>query len=294
MRLTDRKIKRKIKAEHHTAPNNFTKTVDTALNTLPERKKSSLPFYMPRILKSAAAFLVLLFLLLPNLNHNLAQAMEQLPIVGQLVKVITIRNYFYSDDKHEADVRVPELETDGENSGTDSAAALINADVKELTDTLLERFESDLKEIGNQAHFSLKVDYEVLSNTDQWFTLKINVYEGAGSSNTYFKLYHIDKTTGKIMQLSDLFKEDTDYLHAISENIRSQMIEQMQENENVYYWVNAEYPEWNFSNIRPDQNFYFAENGNIVILFDKYEVAPGAMGTPQFEIPQSVYAEYLK
>ena len=38
----------------------------------------------------------------------------------------------------------------------------------------------------------------------------------------------------------------------------------------------------------------FSEDGNIVILFDKYEAAPGYMGCPEFEIPETVYAEYLK
>ena len=36
------------------------------------------------------------------------------------------------------------------------------------------------------------------------------------------------------------------------------------------------------------------EDGNIVIVFDKYEVAPGAMGTPEFEIDKEVYKMFLK
>lgn len=294
MHKMDRKIKRRAHSENTTPPAGFTKAVESTLQSLPERGKNTLPYYLPRILKTAAACFALLFVLLPNISSNVAHAMEELPIVGKLVKVVTVRNYFYNDDYHEAKVHVPKLETEKEESNASSAAQFINATVEELTDTLIQRFENDVKELGNEAHFSLQIDYEVVTNTEHWFTLKINVYEGAGSSNTYFKVYHINKTTGKIVQLSDLFKRDSDYLQAISANIRSQMIAQMESNADLQYWVDAEYPEWNFSNIKPDQNFYISKNGNIVILFDKYEVAPGYMGTPQFEIPKTVYEAYLK
>ena len=36
------------------------------------------------------------------------------------------------------------------------------------------------------------------------------------------------------------------------------------------------------------------ENGNLVIRFDEYEVGPGSMGSPAFEIPRSVYESMLK
>ena len=60
------------------------------------------------------------------------------------------------------------------------------------------------------------------------------------------------------------------------------------------YWVDGDNDALNFRAIDPDQNFYFAENGDIVIAFDKYEVAPGSAGCPTFQIPRSIYAEYLK
>lgn len=49
-----------------------------------------------------------------------------------------------------------------------------------------------------------------------------------------------------------------------------------------------------FGQIRPDQNFYIDKNGNLVIAFDKYEVAAGAQGSPEFVIPQEVIKTILK
>ena len=59
------------------------------------------------------------------------------------------------------------------------------------------------------------------------------------------------------------------------------------------YWVDSEYEDMNFRAIDPDQNFFFDENGDLVIAFDKYEVAPGAAGCPRFTIPQEIYEPYL-
>ena len=44
----------------------------------------------------------------------------------------------------------------------------------------------------------------------------------------------------------------------------------------------------------PYGNFYFSENGNIVIVFDKYEVGAGSSGAPEFEINKEIYEKYMK
>ena len=46
--------------------------------------------------------------------------------------------------------------------------------------------------------------------------------------------------------------------------------------------------------VGPDQNFYFNEDGNIVLVFDEYAVAPGSMGMPEFTIPASVTRDLLR
>ena len=74
------------------------------------------------------------------------------------------------------------------------------------------------------------------------------------------------------------------------ENIKKQMAEQMEKNENIIYWMYSDDKTfWGFYEIAPDQNFYFNENNDLVIVFNKYEVAPGSMGYPEFIIPLELY-----
>ena len=67
-----------------------------------------------RITRSAAtaAALVIAFITLPNLSPTIAYAMEQMPILGQFVKVVTFRNYEYEDEQHKAEVVIPEIVID--------------------------------------------------------------------------------------------------------------------------------------------------------------------------------------
>ena len=59
------------------------------------------------------------------------------------------------------------------------------------------------------------------------------------------------------------------------------MHRRMAEDENQYYWIYGEEEYgWGLDRIDPDQNFYFDADGNLVLVFEKYEVAPGYMGTP--------------
>ena len=59
------------------------------------------------------------------------------------------------------------------------------------------------------------------------------------------------------------------------------------------YWVeNAEIGQ-DFVTLDDKHNFYWDKDGNLVIAFDKYEVAPGYMGNPEFVIPTKIIQNIL-
>ena len=79
----------------------------------------------------------------------------------------------------------------------------------------------------------------------------------------------------------------------ISENIKEQMTHRMEADENVVYDINCELPEDNFQQIAENQTFYQNQNGQMVIVFNEYEVAPGFMGCPEFVIGDAVLKPLL-
>ena len=244
-----------------------------------------------RFAVAAAAVAAGLFVILPNTSGTIAHAMEQIPIIGQLVKVVTFRDYEYESDRNMADIEVPEIKPEEQladstlQENIDRTTAEINAEIQSITDELIAEFEKNLdEEMGYQ---DVVVKSEVLATTPEYFTLKLICYQGAGSGYQWNYFYTIDLNTGERLQLKDIFEEGADYITPISENIKVQMQERMDADESVYYWLNDEIEEWNFKAITDETSFYLNERGNVVIGFNEGD-APMYMGTVEFEIPAEV------
>lgn len=281
MNQFDKKIRQKAAEEKIKAPESVRSQVEATLSALPAQRVK-LPLYarIPRAAMAAVCALVLFVVVLPNVSPVYARSMEQIPVLGDLIRVCTIRNYIYQDDTHEMDIQVPNLSTEVDPE----AAQRINAEIDQLTKELMIQFYEDLDAFGGEGHGAVYVDYEVVTNTEQWFTLKLRVSLATGSGNTYYEYYHVDRRTGKIVKLEDLFDGDA-YRPVIEENIREQMRRQMEEDENVAYFIKMESFGKDFVEVDEDHNFYFNAQGELVIPFDKYEIAPGSMGCPEFTIP---------
>lgn len=247
-----------------------------------------------KFVATAAVIVIGMFIILPNTSGTIAHAMEQIPILGPLVKVVTFRDYKYESDRNMADIEVPEIRPEeqpdnGEvQENLDRTAAEINAEIQAVTDNLIAEFEMNLRE--EQGFQDVIVTSEVLATTPDYFTLKLICYQAAGSGYEWNYFYTIDLNTGERLQLRDIFVEGADYITPISDNIKLQMQARMDADENVIYWLNDEIEELNFKSITDETSFYLNEKGNVVIGFNEGDVAPMYMGTVEFEIP----AEILK
>ena len=284
----DRILKAKAAEEQSEIPASVKDKIEKTLADLPEKKaKPASVRVLPKAAAAAACFIFIVFFLFPNISVTYAHALEQLPVIGDLVRVVTIRNYFYADEYHELDVDVPQV--DIENS---EAFDLINKDIDELTDALVQQFYSDLAAIGDDGHGSVYADYQTVTDTERWFTLKIRVTEASGSSNTYFKYYHVNKQTGSIVRLGDL-AADNRFYERIEQEIQKQMRTEMEQNSDLIYWTEDSVIGKDLRSVSPDHNFYWNKDGDLVIPFDKYEIAPGYMGTPEFTISKELLKDVM-
>lgn len=258
---------------------------ETAMNTKTNNQNHST---MIRRLGGLAAAVALL-VALPNTNANVASAMGELPVVGGFFRAVTIREYRYDEEGAAAQVEVPELKTN-----TDSKAAeQVNEEVAQYVDGAIQDFKSRVSEYGEEANTDLTVNYEVVTDTDSWLSLRLYTETVEASGAQYQRFYNIDKAADKMVQLSDLFADKEQGLKLVSEDIKTQMREQMQKDESVSYFIDSEVPEDDFQQVKEDQNFRFDEQGNLVISFDEYEVAPGSMGLVYFTVERSVFESAL-
>ena len=264
----------------------------------------------------AAAAAVAVLIALPNTNVQIAHAMESLPLLGGFFRLVTVRQYNYSDENHDAEVELAQIiqEDAGDNTsvgevvvgaaapdGTDAGSAEdagqedavakvsedgvqeVNQDIEATVEELIRQFEDTLSEEG---YHGLHISQDVVTDNAKYYTVKLSVLETAASGYEHNRFYTIDKQTKDVVTLADLFAEGSDYISVISENIKTQMREQMASDEGVIYFLDeTDMPEFNFRSITEQTNFYFNEKGELVIAFDEYEVAPGYMGAPEFVIP---------
>ena len=99
------------------------------------------------------------------------------------------------------------------------------------------------------------------------------------------------------MKLGSLFQEKADYRAVISKEIRRQMRQQMKADPYKSYFIDTkkdDVPVDEFKKISGSQNFYLTSSGDLVIVFDKYEVAPGYMGAPEFTISKKLLSSILE
>lgn len=275
--------------ENIAVPEELKGQIEEAVLRAQQNKKKMRKIHIWKTVGSAAAVLAIV-LILPNTSRTAAAAMQKLPILGDFFKVVTVREYQVEEDRYFADVKVPEVVSDqGTGEGeipketleqAQKTAEEINFDIQEVTDELIEEFKENMAEYED-GYQDIYIDSNVLTDNDRWFSLELILYQGAGSGCECRRHYTIDKTTGKRAALSDFYGDD--YIETVSENVKKQMRSRMEEDENVIYWIDQEdVPEWNFQTIQPDQDFYVNADGDIVICFDEYEVAPGYMGCVEF------------
>ena len=242
-----------------------------------EKKRSDRMKNMKRTGVTAAA-LVLTFGIAVNASPVVAQAMDGIPVIGSIARVVTIRNYNESTNNGMmADISLPQI--DG------NVAA--NADMDAYAKELISRYEKEVvAQLGQEeGHYALESSYEVVSDNDKYVSIRINTVETMASGAEFVKIFTVDKATGQTVSLKD-FLNSPEKLEAVSQNIKDQMAAQMAEDEGKVYFTEGE--PGGFTGLTGDENFYLNEAGELVIVFGEYEVAPGYMGTVSFTIPKDV------
>ena len=279
----DRELRERAKREPFPVPEDYARRVADTCAALPEDAPAGGRLRFPRPVTRALAGIaaaLAVFIAVPNVSPAAAAALADIPVLGALVEIVTFREYRYDDGAHAAQLRVPEL------SGGDAAES-VSGEVRAYADRLLEQFRADCA--AGQDPLGLDVTAAVVTDSEDWFTLRIDAVETRASGYNFTKFYHIDKAADEAVTLSGLFRPDADYVSALSAEVRRQMETHLAEDpEKTGY-----FPEL-FTAIDPEQNFCWNEDGDLVLVFDEYTVAAGSLGMAEFPIPEEVYADLLR
>lgn len=226
----------------------------------------------------SAAAVVALFVAAPNVSPAAAGALEQVPVLGGLVRVVTLRSYFYDDGHSSAQVSLPQV------TGAESAGEDVNQAIQQNIQTLLDQFYADVDPIAQGGgHQGLSVSYHVITDNEHWFTLRINAVRTQGSSSEIVRCYHINKDTGQAATLSALFPEDSGY-----EAVLSQQVKNWLEGQDAGEFAGE------FSAIDREQSFYWGEDGSLVLVFDEGSILPASYGNPEVAVSPEVVRQLME
>ena len=239
----------------------------------------------------AAAVAGVVFVGSINLSSEISYALSEVPVLGSIVRVLTFKTFELKDNNFDAQLKTPAIE------GLDSKLeAMLNEKYLDENQKLYDDFMKEIDELKkadmDEAHMGIASGYEVKTDTDKLLVIGRYVVNTAGSSSTTIKYDTIDKQNKLLITLPSLFKDEA-YIDIISENIKAQMKEQMKDENNVYWLEDEMMGDENFSKIDKNQSFYITKDNQLVIAFDKYEIAPGYMGNPEFIIPSELLKDAL-
>ena len=246
-------------------------------------RASAMRFWRRGAVSVAAVFVVVVAL--ANSGTGIASAMERIPVLGAITRVFTLRTYEDQNGVAGADIQIPQVE-DGPEELNEAIAAYTDTIIAEYEEAAGIYNEGDIDAESN--HYQVGVDYTVVTDNDSLFALRFDETRVMASGVETVMIFNVDKATGEIIDLGDLFLPDSDYKAVISENIKEQMRSRMDADENVYYWLEDEVEAWNFTTISDDTAFYVNEDQELVIVFNEGDVAPMYMGVCEFVIPASV------
>lgn len=264
-------------------PDKLDDVVNDALNSN-KHKKSNIAKW------SSVAASICIVIGAVNLSPAFASTLESIPVIGNMIKIINFKNYRVNENGFDVAIDVPKVEGLKDKDLEYKLNEEFEAEGQKMYDEYLKEMR-DLKELGVEGRTYGKSWYEVINENDDILSLVIYNHYAQGSSNTTRKFYNIDKKNETVLTLEGMFK-GSDYVNIISENIKSQMRERTKKNPEDVYWIDGDMEI--FTKIKKDQGFYINDKNELVICFDKYEVAPGSSGLVEFVIPNSVTKQLMK
>ena len=236
-----------------------------------------------------AAALVLVFTTALNTNTAFADMAAGLPVIGAAARILTFRSYEKDEGDWKISVEIPSVEMIAKD--TNGLDAALNQEIYDLCSRYAEEaaerareYKKAFMETGGteeewEAHdIKIHVGYEIKAQTERYLSFAVQETENWSAAGSETRYYNIDLKDYKMVTLADVLGRD--YVRIANESILRQM-EDRKKKDGIAFWSGSE---GGFTGITDKTAFYMNENGNPVIVFDKYEIAPGAYGKLEFEI----------
>jgi len=221
-----------------------------------------------------------------NLSPTVAAAAAEVPVLGGLFRVLTVRDFHGEEDGINYDISVPGVEAEGE------LAQRVNDVIQEKVNAHLAKAQQDwedykeaffatggTEEEWNGREMDVIIDYEVKSQTGEQVSFVVSFSEGWVSSYEERYYYNLDLAQNRELTLQDFLGED--WVTVCNAAIRQQIDENAQADGTTMFFAPDE---GGFTTVDETTSFYVREDGAVVVCFPKYSIAAGAAGNLEFVV----------
>ena len=263
-------------------PKELSSVVDDAIETGLKSERKKIKIYKRVI--GIAAVIVITFVLPINIMPSYAKAVQEIPIIGEIAKIFTFREYHFEDEIKYVDVKIPEFVYKGksglEKRVNQEISKIINEEAKNAEKHAKEYYDAFVATGGNPKEImpiGINIDYDIKNITEEVASFVITKNETLASAYFVEYFYNIDMESGRYLTLKDWLGND--YKEKVVQNIKNIISSWSQEQKELLFKdVNIE------DLINENTNFYINEQNQAVVVFEKYEVAAGAAGRLEFVI----------
>ena len=203
------------------------------------------------------------------------------PVLGGLFQVLTVRNYETVKDGIDYDVSVPEVEADG------AVTEAVNAEIQERVDAHLAQAKADwdaykeaffatggTEEQWGDREMNVIIDYDIKSQTDTTVSFVVDFAEGWVAAQQQRYCYNLDIANDKDITLADVLGED--WVNICNTAVQAYID---QDTSGLFFTPD----QGGFTTVDDTTSFYMNQDGSVTLVFPEYTIAAGAAGI--VEIP---------
>lgn len=226
------------------------------------------------------------FIVLLNTNQTFAETLHNIPILNRICEVFTFREYEFEDELKIMNIKIPHIS----NTGNTELEKRINYHISSIIQEEVDEFEIRVKEWydafiqtgGKPEEFmprEIDINYEIKSSNEEYVSFIITKYETTASAYCEQYFYNIDLKSGRELTIKDLI--GSSYKEVVTKQIEEQL-ENLDEERKFYLFDDIVISDL----ISENTEFFINQDGNLVVVFNKYEIAAGAAGMFEFIIRQ--------
>ena len=207
-------------------------------------------------------------------------AAADVPVLGELFQVLTVRSYTTEQDQAYYQVKVPEVDADGQT------AQRVNQEIQKRVDAYIAEYQAMWKEYreaflatgGTEEEWAKRsmdviVDYQIMSQTDTTVSFMLDLSQCSFSAAEERHYYNLNLAEDRDITLEELLGEDwvSRCNRAVQDYIAAHT-----ESDGFSYFFPPE--DGGFTTVDDSTSFYIRQDGAVVLSFPRYSIAAGAAG----------------